>query len=63
MHQIVVATIVGVIAGTYIWRPVLQQYVADHPEVARTVNVSSGDSESNSNSKGNNAEPDTDIKT
>ncbi|KAK7492619.1 hypothetical protein BaRGS_00016098 [Batillaria attramentaria] len=35
LHQIVVVTIVGVLAGTYIWRPVIQQYVADHPEVGR----------------------------
>ncbi|KAL8575413.1 hypothetical protein ACOMHN_000029 [Nucella lapillus] len=34
LHQIIVVSIVGVLAGTYIWRPLIQQYVAEHPEVA-----------------------------
>ena len=51
LHQIVVTTIVGVLAGIYIWQPAIKQYVADHPEVAR----------GNSDSKKNSPQPDGDT--
>lgn len=35
LHEIIVVTVIGVLAGTYIWRPAIQKYVSDHPEVAR----------------------------
>ena len=53
LHQIVVTTIVGVLAGVYIWQPAIKQYVADHPEVAR----------GNSDSKKNSSQPDSDSDT
>ena len=56
LHQIVVATIVGVLAGTYIWQPALKQYVADHPEVARVARSADSDS------KGNDSQSDSQTK-
>lgn len=34
-HQIIVTIVVGVLGGAYIWKPIIQKFAVEHPEVEK----------------------------